>query len=111
MSGHYSKERGILILSNKTSGYEISNLELLDQTSTLRFDLTTPGGEKFSLVAIYAPDGTDNAYWTQLNKKLEEKPREKQIVMGDFNTTLNPDLDRQNYQTDAHGPSRKIINE
>ena len=31
--------------------------------------------------------------------------------MGDFNTTLNPDLDRQNYQTDAHGPSRKIINE
>ena len=111
ITGNYSKERGILILSNKTSGYEISNLELLDQTSTLRFDLTTPGGEKFSLVAIYAPDGTDNAYWTQLHKKLEEKPREKQILMGDFNTTLNPDLDRQNYQTDAHGPSRKIINE
>ena len=59
---NYSKEGGILIVSNKTSGYEISNLELLDQTSTLRFDLTTPGGEKFSLVAIYAPDGTDNAY-------------------------------------------------
>ena len=39
--GHYSRDRGILILSNKTSGYEISNLELLDKNNILRFDLTS----------------------------------------------------------------------
>ena len=44
ITGKYSKDRGILILLNKTSGYEISNLELLDQTNTLIFDLTSSGG-------------------------------------------------------------------
>ena len=41
--GNYSRERGILILLDKTSGYEITNLELLDKTNTIRFDLSSPG--------------------------------------------------------------------
>merc|ERR1712239_61397 len=35
ITGNYSKDRGIIILLDKTSGYEISNLEPLDQTNTI----------------------------------------------------------------------------
>ena len=44
IEGHYSKERGILILTNKSCGYEICNLGKLDQTNTLQFYLVSPGG-------------------------------------------------------------------
>ena len=110
MEGHLTKERGILILSKKTCGYEISNLELLDATNTLQFDLNSLGGEVYNIVAVYAPDGYTATYWTQLHKKLTGRSRQKQLIIGDFNTTLDPILDRQNYDYDNHIQSRKVIN-
>ena len=32
------------------------------------------------------------------------------MIVGDLNTTLNPDLDRKNYKSDGHKKSRIVIN-
>ena len=77
IEGHYSKERGILILSKKTCGYEISSLELLDLTNTIQFDLESPDGAVYNMVAIYAPDGNNFTYWTQLHDKTGKETKTK----------------------------------
>ena len=32
------------------------------------------------------------------------------MIVGDLNTTLNPDLDRKKYKTDNHNKSRMVFN-
>ena len=107
---NYSKERGIVVFTKKSCGFVTSNILLLDETDTLKFDLTSPDGTKYNIVAIYAPDGNNATYWTTLHKKLINGPRTKQILIGDFNVTLDPYLDRTNYFTDNHVKGREVIN-
>ena len=56
--GNFSKERGIVVLTKKSCGYESSNVLLLDETNTLKFDLTSPDGAVYNVVT----DG--NAYYS-----------------------------------------------
>ena len=107
--GNFSKDRGIIVLTKKSSGYMSSNAKLIDQTNTLQFDLTSPDGVLYKIVAIYAPDGNNVTYWTRLYN-LMDKHKPKQIIIGDFNVTLDPYLDRTNYKTDNHTKDREVIN-
>ena len=108
--GNYSRERGVMILIKKSCGYTSSNLKLLDSSDTIQFDLNSPDGMVYNVVAIYTPDGERNApYWTTLHGLLTRK-HSKQILIGDFNTTLDPILDRCNYSTDNHCKGRQVIN-
>ena len=52
-------------------------------------------------MAIYAPDGSNATYWTELHDKTDQK-KFKQILIGDFNVTFDPYLDRTNYKTYNH---------
>ena len=110
ITGNYSRERGTTILIKKSCVYISYNLKLLDFTDKIQFDLTSPDGMVYNIVAIYAPDGDINVqYWATLYGQLARKPT-KQILIGEFNTTLDPVLDRSNYSTDNHCKGRKVIN-
>ena len=39
-----------------------------------------------------------------------DKPKFKQILIGDFNVTLDPYLDRTNYKMDNYTKGREVIN-
>ena len=71
--GNFSKDRGIIVLTKKSSGYISSNAKLIDQTNTLQFDLTSPDGVLYNIVAIYAPDGSNATYWTELHDKMDKQ--------------------------------------
>ena len=71
----------------------------MEDSNTLQFDLTSPDGVVHNVVAIYAPDGNNATYWTRLYIKMD-KPKPKQILIGDFNVILDPYLDRSNYKLD-----------
>ena len=107
--GNFSKDRGIIVLTKKSSGYKSSNGKLIDQTNTLQFDLTSPDGVVYNIVAIYAPDGNNATYWTTLHNRLIEGPNPKQILI-DYNVTLDLYLDMTNYKTDNHIKGREVIN-
>ena len=107
--GNFSKDRGIMVLTKKSSGYSCSNAKLVDKTNTLQFDLISPDGVLYNIVAIYAPDGSNATYWTELHDKMDKK-KFKQILIGDFNVTLDPYLDRTNYKMDNHTKGREVIN-
>ena len=107
--GNFTKDRGIIVLTRKSSGYSSSNAKLVEDSNTLQFDLTSPSGVVYNVVAIYAPDGYEATYWTRLYTKMD-RPKPKQILIGDFNVTLDPYLDRCNYRSDNHAKSRDVIN-
>ena len=69
--GNFSKDRGIMVLTKKSSGYSCSNAKLIDQTNTLQFDLTSTDGVVYNIVAIYAPDGNNATYWTTLHRLID----------------------------------------
>ena len=72
IKGNFSKERGIIVLTKKSSGYKSSKLQLTDLTNTIQFELTSPDGEVYNIVAIYAPDGNNATYWTTIHNKLSK---------------------------------------
>jgi len=82
---------------------------MIYQTNTLQFDLTSPDGVLYNIVAIYAPNGNNATYWTTLHR-LIYKPKLKQILIGDFIVTLDPYLDLNNYKIDNHIKGREVIN-
>ena len=44
-------------------------------------------------------------------QRCTKPSKRKSLIVGDLNSTLNPILDRKNYQTDSHKKSRMIIND
>ena len=109
--GNESKARGVTVLIKKSCGYTTANVNLLDIENTVQFDLISPDMTVYNIVAIYAPDGNEGAkYWSALHNKVYTT-NPNQLLIGDFNVTLDPYLDKTEYLSDnSHVQSRKIIN-
>ena len=109
--GNKSRMRGVTVLVKKLCGYITANVNLLDEQNTVQFDLISPDMTTYNIVALYAPDGQEGAnYWTSLHEKIGTG-NPNQILIGDFNVTLDPYLDKTEYRTDhTHAKSRSIIN-
>ena len=107
--GNFTKDRGIMVLTRKSCGYQCTNVKMVRDSNTLQFDLKSPSGIMYNVVAIYAPDNKGATYWTELYEYME-KSNPRQILIGDYNVTLDPCLDRCNYKTDNHTQSREVIN-
>ena len=112
ISGNFSKQRGILVFTKKASGYTTTNFKLLDETNTLQFDAVSPDGTIYNIIAIYAPDGNNAPYFKKIHEQIQIQKNHYQILIGDFNLTLNPELDRINYkyEKDNHAQGRAEIN-
>ena len=90
--GNFTKERGIMVLTRKSCGYKISNSRMVKDSNTLQFDLKSPSGVVYNVVAIYSPEKEGSTYWTELHDNME-KSILRQIL---YNVTLDPYLDRCN---------------
>ena len=80
--GNLTKHRGILVLIRKSCGYQCTNFKMVRNANTLQFDLKSPGGVVYNVVAIYAPDRIGATYWTELYGSIE-KSKPRQILIGD----------------------------
>ena len=110
--GNESRKRGVTVLIKKSCGYTTANVNLLDKENTVQFDLISPDMTIYNIVAIYAPCKGDEGpkYWSALHKKIYTT-NPNQLLIGDFNVTLDPYLDKTEYVSDySHVQSRKIIN-
>ena len=63
-------------------------------------------------MAIYAPNNQKDIsdFLKSLPNKIKKGDDDFQILIGDYNTTLDPNLDQINYRGDEHTKSREIIN-
>ena len=104
-----SEKRGILILVKKSCGVNYDNIVELDN-STAIMDLIMPDGLIINTLAVYGPSHEDDSkYWVKVRKSLDEREGDAQLILGDFNSTLDLDRDTMNYVSDPHSKVRPLL--
>ena len=106
--------RGIFIMIKKSLGAKMENIQQLDD-STLIFDLVNSDNKRLTIASIYAPSDVDNPqYFEMVDNCLQDRAEtsDYQILVGDYNTTLDYNRDRLNYSkiNDNHKKCRELIN-
>ena len=86
--------KGIAIFLKKGLKEKISNIFKCNQGRTIIFDFQD-NDHLITVVAIYAPNSDTPAFFETISNQLEERSEHK-IIVGDFNLTLDVDLDRKN---------------
>merc|ERR1712055_101296 len=106
--------RGIYIMIKKSLGAKMENIQQLDD-STLIFDLVNSDNNRLTIATVYALSDVDNPhYFETVDNCLQDRVEtsDYQILIGDYNTTLDYNRDRLNYSktSDNHKKCRELLN-
>ena len=98
-------QRGIYILIKKSLG-QVENINIIDN-STLIFDIRNSDNKTLRIACIYATSDADNKYYfEEVDNLIQARAisSDFQMLIGDYNTTLNCKRDRHWYSntTDTH---------
>ena len=99
LHGSSTNSRGVAFLIKNNFEYEIvetikdniGNLIVIDMTISKEFTLR--------IINIYAPNDDTPAFFEQLNNYMLNRNTDYALITGDYNITLDPKLDSQNYTT------------
>ena len=94
--GCKTNSRGVAIIIKNNFEYSIKNITTDSVGNLLLVDLQLPG---FSLriINIYAPNNDNPQFFDKLSKYIEDSNETYSIICGDFNLTLDPNIDSNNY--------------
>ena len=103
-----SNARGVGILVGKQSGIELVD-HFANNDGRIVGIQYKEKGELFCLINVYAPNQDDPNFFVSLFS-LFESHEGKRILVGDFNTVLDKDLDRSNPNSANNDKATEIIN-
>ena len=89
-----SSARGIAVFMTKGLSKYVSNIHKDEDGRLIIFDVNI-NGQCITVVAVYAPNSDSPAFMQKIGNLLRNRSEHK-ILLGDFNFTLNVDLDRKN---------------
>ena len=95
LNGSRSNARGVAILISKNFEYKVIKIEKDNDGNLLVMDLEIED-TKITIINIYGLN-TDNVDFYQKVKSKVSDEQDHLVICGDFNLTLNPNLDSQNY--------------
>ena len=88
-----SNSKGIMVLLPKGMKKQINNVYKCTNGRKIIFDLME-NQYKITIAAIYAPNTDDPGFFKELRKTLSERGENK-IIVGDFNLTMDIEMDRK----------------
>ena len=104
-----SHGRGIWILIHRKCPLAISTCEEI--TPDIFKIILNDDIQSLGILCIYGPaEKDDPVFFTNLWEEFQVLNANNKLIIGDFNVTLNKDLDRKFYVTDQHKKSRLVIN-
>lgn len=108
--GTPSIKRGIFVLIKKSCGCKVSNIKSSWDNDVLAFDIILPDTSVISTLAVYAPSDKDTpSYWEHVYNEIAKDNNDHRLIIGDFNCTMDHNLDSLGYKTDPHPKSRAIL--
>lgn len=102
-----TKSKGVAILVRKGVDLKVVEAQTAFEGRFLMLEVKI-GEFNFLLANFYGPNEDDDSFYIQAFEKVESKDNPNMILAGDFNTTLNPELD-SNCNTDSHKRKRMAI--
>ena len=89
---------------------KIDDIQIIKEGMLLNFN-TTFQNKTIKVLGCYVPLlGDDPEFFLECKEILDNSPENQLILLGDLNTTLDPNLDRRYYKHDNHIKSRLVIN-
>ena len=109
LSGNKSNSLGIGILCNNLPCNSFEHHDIIPgRLQTLRFTIQETS---YYLINVYGYNQDDTSLFNTLNTIIMENNDNTFIIGGDFNTIVNPLLDKKNGNLNAHKQGSKRINE
>ena len=108
------EQRGIMVLIRKRQMLTVNReeVEYINDDIYKVVLSKKDEGRRLILFAVYAPSNRDDpAFFLRLREILMDGTTDEVMIAGDFNTTLDPVIDKWNYKTDPHSKSRIVIND
>ena len=68
-----------------------------------------PDTSTLDILAVYAPSKDLPKFWENAHETIQNGNSQHQIIIGDFNCTMNHNIDQQGYRTDPHTKSRNVL--
>lgn len=102
-----SQARGVMILVHKSIPFHVTKV-VKDKNGRYIILQGTLLTEKINLINIYAPNIDDPKFFHNLFLTISSLAG-SYIISGDFNCTLNPELDRSSGVDNSHTKSRQTI--
>lgn len=102
-----SQARGVMILIHKSISFQVTRV-IKDKTGRYIILQGTLITEKINLITIYAPNIDDPKFFHNLFLTVSSLSG-SYIIAGDFNCTLNPELDRSSGIDNSHSKGRQPI--
>ena len=99
-----------LVLSKKSCGVKITHIRNEWNNDMALFEITLPDTTTISTLIIYAPSKDTPTFWEHAYQVINTSIHEHKILIGDFNCTLDHQIDTHGYKTDPHTKSRAVIN-
>ena len=108
--GTPSLKRGILVLVKKSSGCTLTNVQSHHNNDILSFNIVLPDLTVINVTAVYAPTDDLPGFWDKVQEISNTGNHDHKLIVGDYNVTLDHEMDSYGYKTDPHPKSRKVIN-
>ena len=99
--------RGIAVFTSKELYSSFKNITIDTQGRTIIWDMTQ-NDQHVTIAAIYAPNEDQPQYFTDIRNTLRNR-NENKIIIGDFNMTLNNDLDRLNTYCNNNKAKEEVL--
>ena len=108
LHGERHNARGVAIFFGENFEYKILNTDKDTEGNMILADIEI-NETKFRLINMYGPNTNNEEFYTSITKKITENEQDYLIWCGDFNLTLNPQLDSNNYVNINNPKNRNIV--
>ena len=95
-SSFASNSRGVAVLLNNNFEHKVMGTRKDDNGNLLALDIQLDS-KRLTLVTIYGPNHDSPLFYENLKTVVEDIGNHDVIIVGDFNTVLDPELDYSNY--------------
>ena len=106
--GQEEMHEGVAILLNTNFEYEIENIDKDKDGNLLLLDFEV-NKIKIRLINLYGPNSDDVDFYKNVRSLVTASHQDYVLLCGDFNLTLNPDLDSYNYVNINNPRSRQTL--
>lgn len=108
LSPYTGNSRGVMILLNNNFECDVGRVLKDPNGNFIIIDISIQG-KKVTVANIYSPNDDNPQFYNNLRQKISQLQNENVIICGDWNLTLNQELDTDNYRHVNNPRARDVV--
>ena len=108
-NSYNSQSRGVAIFMNNNFEYKLNRIKKDQLGNKLILDLTINRDKRITLINLYGPNRDTPSFYDQIRQDLADFNNELNIITGDFNLIMDPEVDCKNYSTINNPKAREKV--